>query len=85
MDLNKSNNSDNNSFNGWLEKWKSLNPAPPRRDSFKAICWLAALGALLHPVFAFLPGKLLLLVMMDGFLLLNALIIAWHERDARKN
>jgi hypothetical protein len=84
MEPNKPNRSEENPFNGWLEKWKDLKPAPPRRDSLKAICWLAGFGAFLHPAFAFLPAKWPLLV-MDGFLLLVVLIVSRHERNGHKN
>jgi len=69
----------------WLDKWKDIQPAQPQRDGFRTICWLGGLGVLLHPVFSWLSLNLWPLLVMDGFLILLAALIVWHERNATKN
>jgi hypothetical protein len=68
---------------GFVEKWRDLRPPPIRADGLKAVCWLGGFGALLHPVFAFMPEKWPLFV-MDGFLLVIVIVVLWHERNVSK-
>ena len=82
MEIKEPNKPDDNSFNGWVQKWKDFQPAAPRRDSLKAICWMASAGAFLHPVFAYMPAKWPLLA-MDGFLLAVVFLVLWHERNVK--
>ena len=77
------NDKNDNPFGKYLSKWQGLQPAAPQKDSHRAICWLAGVGAVLHPVFAYLPTKWPLGA-MDGFLVLIVLIVLWHERNGPK-
>jgi hypothetical protein len=72
-----------NPLQKWQDKWAALKPVQPKKEGLKATCWLGALGAMLHPPFAYLPVKWPLFV-MDGFLVVVICIVLWHERNARK-
>jgi hypothetical protein len=67
----------------WQTKWDALKLVQPRREGLKATCWLGALGASIHPLFAYLPVKWPLFL-MDGFLVVVICLVLWHERNAHK-